>query len=214
MDVALFNRADTAAVRANDRRLFEFTLGNSLADLAANAGGLDARNHALLNERLQRVVRRAHRGGTDGDIPDAHPRDFLHDHVDHIISVAEMMVEAEIHAVMQFALFQRFAQGRAQLAPLRVIQRPHRGARLPIGSVVPVMQPPISGFPHPRQNLIRDLAPHLIFHRRSLLFPRARSRFFPFSVIIIHIRRAFVNRKYNGRTFIEDDQRVRTLQME
>ena len=125
-----------------------------------------------------------------------------------------MMVEAEIHAVMQFAFFQRFAQGRAQLAPLRVIQRPHRGARLPIGSVVPVTQPPISGFPHPRQNLIRNLAPHLIFHRRSLLFPRARSRFFPFSVIIIHIRRAFVNRKYNGRTFIEDDQRVRTLQME
>ena len=28
------------------------------------------------------------------------PRDFLHDHVDHIISVAEMMVEAKGHAVM------------------------------------------------------------------------------------------------------------------
>ena len=181
MDVALLNRADTTAVRANDRRLFEFSLGNGLADLAANAGGLDARNHALLDKRLQRVVRRAHRGGADGDIPDAHPRDLLHDHVDHIISIAEMVVEAEIHAVMQFALFQRFAQRGAQLAPLRVIQRPHRGARLPIGSVVPVMQPPISGFPHPRQNLIRDLASHLIFHRRSLLCPRARQLCFPFS---------------------------------
>ena len=46
MDVALLNGADTTAVGAHDRRLFELALGDmASSDLAANAGGLNTRNH-------------------------------------------------------------------------------------------------------------------------------------------------------------------------
>ena len=179
--VAVLYRRRPAAVRAEQHRLLHESVAHRVRKLSAQTARVDFCNHAVFDVLDKRRVNVGKTARRNGEIFEAHFCKLVDDKIHDVVALAEMVVEAEIHAVMQLALFQRFAQGCAQLAPLRVIQRPHRGARLPIGSVVPVMQPPISGFPHPRQNLIRDLASHLIFHRRSLLCPRVRYPCFPFS---------------------------------
>ena len=56
------------------------------------------------------------RAGADGDILYAHGVYLFHYHIDNIISVPEMVVEGEHHAVLQPAFYQNVMYAVFQLA--------------------------------------------------------------------------------------------------
>ena len=104
MGLAGLNRADTAAVAPHDCEALKPTLGDGLADLAAYARALDIGDGPVVYHVDNRVILAAHRGSADGDVLDAELMDFFHNHVENLIALAEVVVEAQRHAVLDFAL--------------------------------------------------------------------------------------------------------------
>ena len=96
--------ADTAAVAAHGRQTLQLAVGDGLADLAADAGGLDVGDGAVLDHGDQIIVGLAQRAGADGDVLQAHLLDLFHDHADHEVAVTEVMMERNGHAVVCVAL--------------------------------------------------------------------------------------------------------------
>ena len=93
--------AGTAAVAADDGRGLQFAGGDDLADLAADTAGLNADHLAVLNVLGHGVMGLAQGGGGDGDVIQAQLLNGgLHDHVDHEVAVAQVMMEGEGHAAL------------------------------------------------------------------------------------------------------------------
>ena len=91
---------------ADDGRGLQLSRGNHLTHPAANTGGLDADDFPLFNVIRDRVVGTAQRCSRNGQILKAKLfNGSLHDHVDHIVAVPEVVVKGEGHAVFGAALF-------------------------------------------------------------------------------------------------------------
>src|SRR5699024_7642333 len=95
MDVPLLNGPDTAAVGTHDGVALQLAGGDGFADLAPDAGGLDAGDGAVLDHGNDGVVGLAQGAGADGDVFNAHLVHFLHNHVHHIVAFPEMMMEGQ-----------------------------------------------------------------------------------------------------------------------
>ena len=104
MGLAGLNGADAAAVAAHGSQPLQLAVGDGIADLAADAGGLDVDDGAVLDHRNQRVMGLAQRACAQGDVLEAHLVDLLHDHADHEVALAEVVVEGNGHAVVGVAL--------------------------------------------------------------------------------------------------------------
>ena len=104
MGFAGLNRADTAAVAPHDCESLKPSLGDGLADLAAHARTLDVGDGPVVYHVDNGVILAAHRGRADGNVLDAELMNLFHDHVENLIALAEVVVEAQRHAVLDFAL--------------------------------------------------------------------------------------------------------------
>ena len=106
MGLAGDQSADTAAVAAHGSQTLQLAVRDGLADLAADAGGLDVGDGPVLDHGDQIIVCLAQRAGADGDVLQAHLLDLFHDHADHEVAVTEVVVERNGHAVVGVALDQ------------------------------------------------------------------------------------------------------------
>ena len=106
MHFTALNGSHASAVGAHDGQILKLTRGDGLADLSAHAGGLDAGNGAVLDHGNDGIMGLTHGAGADGDVLDPHLVHFLHHHVHHIVSLAEVVVEGDGHAVVGIALDQ------------------------------------------------------------------------------------------------------------
>ena len=93
MNLAAFNGPHSSAVGTHDGQIFQFSVGNCLSDSSADAGGLQTGDSAVFDIGDDGIIGLSQGAGTDGDILHAHPVHFLHDHIDHVISLPEMVVE-------------------------------------------------------------------------------------------------------------------------
>ena len=132
MDLAGLDGADAAAVGAHDRQITELSCGNGLADLAADAGGLDTYDGSVLDHGNDGIMSLAQGGRADGDPLDAHVVDLFHDHIDNVVALAEMMMEGNGHAVLDSAFYQSLVDVLHHLAPLRIAYRVYSGSGLGI----------------------------------------------------------------------------------
>ena len=106
MGLAGLNGADTAAVAAHGSQALQLAMRNSIADLAAHAGRLDVDDGAVLDHGDEGVMSLAQRACAQGDVLEAHLVDLFHDHADHEVALAEVVVEGDGHAVVGIALDQ------------------------------------------------------------------------------------------------------------
>ena len=178
---------DTAAVAAHDGETFQLAFRDSLPDLAAHTAGLDVGNRAILNHRHQRVMRFAEGTCADGDIFDAHLVNFLHDHVDDQISIAEMVVEAQRHAVVGTTLDKGLVDRADEFA--RVMVHHDLGDRpllVELGAILIVvaLKDFLAG---DFQNLFRNFSAYCIFHITNP--PYIRRRPLPVQLCAWHRRR-------------------------
>ena len=104
MGLAGLNGADTAAVAAHGGQPLQLAVGDGIADLAADAGGLDVDDSTVLDHGDEGVMGFAQRACTQGDVLEAHLVDLFHDHADHEVALAEVVVEGNGHAVVGVAL--------------------------------------------------------------------------------------------------------------
>ena len=123
-----YQRADTSAVAAHDRKALEFAVGDRFADLAADTGGLDAGDGAVFDHGNKSFVSLAQGSGCQCDVLKTHVVDLLHDHVDDQVAFTEMMVEADGHAAVRFAFDQGFTDILAHLTVLIVHYRTDNGS--------------------------------------------------------------------------------------
>ena len=105
--LAGLNGADTAAVAAHGSQTLELAVGDGIADLAADTGGLNVQDGTVLDHGDQSVMSLAQRACAQGDVLDAHFVDLFHDHADHEVALAEVVVERDGHAVVGIALDER-----------------------------------------------------------------------------------------------------------
>ena len=163
--LACLNRTRAPAVTADDRRRLELAGGNHLADAAAYTGGLDPDDLSLLDVVRKEILRAAERGRRDGEILQPHLlHEHLHDHARHIVTVAEGMMERDGHAVARAAFLTGFADRGDDLRRLRPLRAAH--ARPCLAEILTVLMifPPVDLFAV-RQERIRDLSAHCVFHR-------------------------------------------------
>ena len=104
MGLAGLDGADTAAVAAHGSQTLQLAVGDGIADLAADAGGLDVDDGTILDHGDEGVMSLAQRACAQGDVLEAHLVDLFHDHADHEIALAEVVVEGDGHAVVSVAL--------------------------------------------------------------------------------------------------------------
>ena len=104
MGLAGLNGADAAAVAAHGGQPLQLAVGDGIADLAADAGGLDVDDGTVLDHGDEGVMGLAQRACAQGDVLEAHLVDLLHHHADHEVALAEVMMEGNRHTVMCIAL--------------------------------------------------------------------------------------------------------------
>ena len=104
MGLAGLNGADTAAVAAHGGQALQLAVGDGIADLAADTGRLDVDDGAILDHGDEGVMSLAQRACAQGDVLEAHLVDLFHDHADHEVALAEVVVEGDGHAVVGIAL--------------------------------------------------------------------------------------------------------------
>ena len=86
-------------------RVFHHALGNGLAHTGGNIVGGKTGDHVIFNVAQQGGMNVKQGAGVDLDVLDAQLRDLLQHHVQHIVAVAEMMMERNGHAVFQTGKF-------------------------------------------------------------------------------------------------------------
>ena len=81
-------------------RLFQNAFGDLGADAAAHVVGDEFGDHAVLDVVHEGQMAVEQRAGIDGDILVSHAGDLVHDHVEHIVAVSQMVVEGDAAAVL------------------------------------------------------------------------------------------------------------------
>ena len=116
MQVARFHGARAAAVAAEDRWFGQQALGDGLGyragrNVVDRNGGDDA-GFDILHQRL---VAGENAGGRHVNVLDALVGNDLHDHVGHIVAIAQMVVKGHGHAVLEAGFFHGLLDGCQQL---------------------------------------------------------------------------------------------------
>ena len=107
---ALDDVGGSAAVGAELHRLFQDPFGDLGADAAAHVVGDQLGDDAVSDVIRQGQMAVEQGAGIDGDILIAHGRDLVHDHVQHVVSVAQVMVEGDAAAVLDAGQLNGFAE--------------------------------------------------------------------------------------------------------
>ena len=167
----------TAAVGTDDGGGLQLSGGNDLAHPAADAGGLDADDLALFNIVSDGIMGAAQARCGNGQVLQAQLLDGgLHDHVDHIIAVTQMVMEGEGHTVLGTALLQGVHQSRDDLALLGLLIAAGGG-----GSLVQVLAVHIVlalvNFLAVYQQRVRNFSAYCVDHTKSPSYiPQAFAR--------------------------------------
>ena len=93
--------AGTAAVGTELHRLFQNALGDGTTQGCRNIVGANTGDYTVCNMTLQRQVGVKQRAGIDGNLLNAQVCHLFHDHVQHKVTVAQMVVEGYGHAVLE-----------------------------------------------------------------------------------------------------------------
>ena len=162
-----FDGPRTAAVGTDNGRGLQLAGGNNFTDPAADAAGLDTDDLALFDVVGNRIVGVAEAGCGDGQIFQAQFFDRgLHDHVDDIVAVPQMMMEAEGHAALRTALTQGISQGSDNLGFLRsLVSSGLRSGFLDVLAVHVILA--LIDFLAVYQQFFRDVSAYCILHTRS-----------------------------------------------
>ena len=81
-------------------RLFQDAFGDLGTDAAAHVVGDDLGDHAVLDVVNKGQMAVEQRAGVDGNVLISHAGDLVHDHVQHIVAVSQMVVEGDAAAVL------------------------------------------------------------------------------------------------------------------
>ena len=178
MDLTGLDGAGTAAVGTDDGGGLQLACGDHVADPAADAGGLDTGDDALLDVVGDHVVGAAQGGGGHGDVLDAQLfHSGLDDHVGHVVTVAEVVMEGEGAAVLAVALAQGVGDGGNDLGFLRLLIT--AGFRTGLGDVLAVhIVLALIDLLAVGQEVIGNVSAYCVFHTRSPSYsPQARASF-------------------------------------
>ena len=128
-----------AAVGPEHHRAVDEAPGHLLGQLAPHTGGLDMGDDAVLDVADQGGVDRGQRAGRQGQVFIAHFRQLIHHGVDDVVAVAEVVVEADGHAVLQAGAADGLLQGGHQLVLTGGAGLEGGGVLLPRAVVRPVV---------------------------------------------------------------------------
>ena len=93
--------AGPAAVGAEHHRAVHKATGDFLRQLTAQAGGLNMGDDAIFDMPDKRRMDGSQRGCRQRQVLVSHLRQLVHHHIDDVVAVAEVMVEADGHTVFQ-----------------------------------------------------------------------------------------------------------------
>ena len=110
-----FNRRRTAAMGTEHDGEIHKPPGNLLRQFSAKAAGFNVGNHAVFDMLNQRGVDIRKGACSKGQILDAHFGDLLHNHIDNIVTIAEVMVEGNCHPIPKAGKPNCLFQGRHNL---------------------------------------------------------------------------------------------------
>ena len=139
VQVAGADGAGPAAVGPEHHRAVDEAPGHLLGQLAPHAGGLDMGDDAVLDVADQGGVDRGQGAGRQGQVFIAHFRQLIHHGVDDVVAVAEVVVEADGHAVLQAGAADGLLQGGHQLVLTGGAGLEGGGVLLPRAVVRPVV---------------------------------------------------------------------------
>ena len=92
--------------------------GNLLCQGATQARGLNVCDQSGADVPNQGAVDGSQRGSRQGQIPESHGRQLIQHHIQDVVAVAEVMVEADGHAVLQSGFPNGFFQRRHHFIPI------------------------------------------------------------------------------------------------
>ena len=107
--------AGPAAVGPEYHRTVDEAPGHLLGQLAAHTGGFNVGDDAILDMADQGGVDGGQGAGSQGQVLKAHFRQLIHHGVDDMVAVAEVVVEADGHAVPKAGASDGLLQGGHQL---------------------------------------------------------------------------------------------------
>ena len=98
---ALLDVAGASAMGAEGHRFIQHAVGDGPAHHAADVVGFQASDHMVFDMPDEGLMGVEHRGRIHIQVFDPQVGHSVHDHVEHIVTVAQMMVEGDRHAVFQ-----------------------------------------------------------------------------------------------------------------
>ena len=107
---AACNIARAAAVRPELHGLVHDAPRNGAAKSGGHIVGQQSADRSVFDMLQHRQVHVEQRAGVDRQIADAHGADLLHDHVDDIVAVSQMVVKRDAHPVLQAGKADRLTQ--------------------------------------------------------------------------------------------------------
>lgn len=99
-----------AAVRPELHGLVHDAPRNGAAQTCGHVIGQQSADRSVFDMLQHRQVHVEQRAGVDRQIADAHGADLLHDHVDDIVAVSQMVVKRDAHPVLQAGKADRLTQ--------------------------------------------------------------------------------------------------------
>ena len=163
MQFARLDGADASAVCADDRGFLQFAMGHDFTDAVTDTAGGQSGHDAFFDIVGNDIGGLTDRGSRQLDVLEAHRCDRAHDHVDHVVTVTEVMMEGNGHTVPEAALFDGFLDRGDHLVAVQDHVRADLGADFGV-FVIRTVFIALEGFPARIDQFLRDLSVHSIFH--------------------------------------------------
>ena len=159
-----FDCPNSAAVRAHHCKPFQFSLRNRLSNLTAHTGRLDSRNRSIFHVRHQSCMRFPKRAGTNGNIFNTHFMDFFHHHIYNQITIPEMMMKSNCHAIPDFTFYQCLMNCFHQFTAIGIHHTAGFRTIFPIFITIIIMHSVKYFFSCYLQYFLGNFSPYCIFH--------------------------------------------------
>ena len=179
-----FDCPNSAAVGAHHCKPFQFSLRNRFSNLTAHTRRLDSCNRSIFHVRYQSCMRFPQRTGTNGNIFNTHFMDFFHHHIYSQITIPEMMMKSNCHAIPDFTFHQCLMNCFHQFAAIGIHHAAGFRTIFLIFITIIIMHSVKYFFSCCLQYFLGNFSPYCIFH--LTVPPRTHRKPWPVRLFALH----------------------------
>ena len=179
-----FDCPNSAAVGAHHCKPFQFSLRNRFSNLTAHTRRLDSCNRSIFHVRYQSCMRFPQRTGTNGNIFNTHFMDFFHHHIYNQITIPEMMMKSNCHAIPDFTFHQCLMNCFHQFAAIGIHHAAGFRTIFLIFITIIIMHSVKYFFSCCLQYFLGNFSPYCIFH--LTVPPRTHRKPWPVRLFALH----------------------------